>query len=426
MQFKPNDMQKYLLLALLSIISFHSTKAQHLHCGTSEKMQQQLELDKDLQRRRAEIEAFTQQWIAEHGTDASGRAVVTIPVVVHVVYRTEIQNLNDFQIMSQIAVLNEDYRSANTDITGVPSVWDNLIADVEIEFALATCDPNGYATNGITRTQTSVVSWNGSDDVKVTADGGHDPWPTSDYLNIWVCNIGAGLLGYAYQPGINPWIDGVVIGYQYFGRPSSSNTYDLGRTATHEIGHYFNLDHLWGPSGSNTNCVQDDYVLDTPRQQEPNFGCSTTFPNESCGTGADSDMFNNFMDYGNDECLFFFTEGQKARMLAALNGPRESLLSSNGLNQCPVGVEEHILESSLLVYPNPATDIINIRSDRMDNLVTDLRIIDLSGRVVLHRGSVKLGHASTPLDVSELSTGTYVLEVRSENELVTKKIHITQ
>lgn len=422
-------MKNYLLSFLLLATVFSNAgfgQSHGEHCATSRKMAEQLKADPNLVNVRNQIEEFTARWIEEEYNKNENRAVVTIPVVVHVVYKTSIQNISDAQIQSQIDILNEDYRALNSDISGVPSIWTNRVADCEIEFQLATCDPEGYATNGITRTETTVTSWNGSDNVKVTALGGHDPWPSSDYLNIWVCNIGSGLLGYAYQPGINPNLDGVVVGHAYFGFDSASNTYDLGRTATHEIGHYFNLDHLWGVQASNPNCNLDDGVSDTPLQMDPNYGCNNTYPHPSCGNGSNSDMFNNFMDYGNDPCLFFFTEGQKTRMLAALNGPRQSLLNSNGLNSCPVGVEEQILESSLNVYPNPAFDVINIQSDRKDGIETDLRILDISGRAVLVRSGLRLGHAALRLDVSELSKGTYVLELSSENEVVTRKINIVR
>ena len=405
------------------LLTFHVT-AQELQCGTDIKMQEQLANDADLRAVREGIEEFTQRWI-ENEQEQAERVVYTIPVVVHVVYKTAAQNITDAQILSQIDVLNEDYRATNTDVSGVPSVWTDRVADCELQFALATCDPDGYSTNGITRTETDVSSWNGSDDVKYTSLGGHDAWPAGDYLNIWVCNIGSGLLGYAYQPGINASLDGLVIGYRYFGREGNvSSTYDLGRTATHEIGHYFNLDHLWGSGGVNSSCSADDGVSDTPRQQEPNYGCNTTYPHETCGTGVNSDMFNNYMDYGNDECLFFFTNGQKSRMLAALNGPRSSLKSSDGLNQCPVGIEDVLSQSSLLVYPNPTIDMLYIQSDRLDRVVSDIRIFDISGRVVLSRSNVMVGHAAMGLDVSELSKGTYVLQLSSEVGSVSKKIHI--
>ena len=412
------------VIIALFLISAEFSFAQQQHCFTSEKMQEQLAADPTLEARRADIEAFTQRWIADSANEVEQREVLTIPVVVHVIYSSSAMNISDDQIISQIDILNKDYRGQNPDITGVPNIWSNRVADCEIQFALATCDPNGYWTNGITRTETSVTNWNGSDDVKVTAFGGHDPWPAADYLNIWVCNIGSGLLGYAYQPGINPNLDGVVIGYRYFGLDSQSSTYDLGRTATHEIGHYLNLDHLWGPFGNNTNCTADDGVSDTPKQMEPNYGCNNTYPHPSCGSGSNSDMFNNYMDYGNDECLFFFTNGQKSRMRAAINGPRASLLNSGALNQCPVGIEERLPEAAINVYPNPSSGATFIQCDRWDNLNSQLRVIDLSGRVVFSQNNLLLGHAATEIDLSELSTGTYVLEIVTDNGIGTKKINI--
>lgn len=418
-------MKKHLTLLVLSVFFFtNGLFAQSHQCATHIKMQEQLELNPELAKTRTQINEFTERWISENEDNLSNRAVEIVPVVVHVVYSSANQNLSNTQIQSQIDVLNEDYRRLNSDVSGVPSVWTSRVADCEIQFELATCDPDGYQTSGITHTETSVTNWNGSDNVKYTSEGGHDAWPASDYLNIWVCNIGSGLLGFAYQPGINPALDGVVIGYRYFGYDSQSGQYDLGRTATHEIGHYFNLDHPWGPGGSNPGCNMSDQVADTPTQAEPNYGCSNTYPLESCGTGINSDMFNNFMDYGNDECLFFFTNGQKSRMLAALNGPRASLLSSNALNSCPVGIEDRILESSLIIYPNPSSDYINIQSDQADNIVSEIRILDMAGRELLVQSNIKLGYAAIQLDVSELSKGAYVLEISSENERVSRKINI--
>jgi hypothetical protein len=419
------QMKKHLLLTTVSaLIAFGSTFAQSHQCGTHIKMQEQLSLYPELIDTRNQINEFTERWISDNKNNLSNRAVEIIPVVVHVVYSSESQNISTAQIQSQIEILNEDYSGTNADVSGVPSVWTSLVANTEIQFELATCNPDGYHTNGITRTSTIVTNWNGSDNVKYTSEEGHDAWPATDYLNIWICNIGSGLLGYAYQPGINASLDGVVIGYRYFGLDSQSSTYDLGRTATHEIGHYFNLDHPWGPAGSNTNCNFSDQVGDTPTQAEPNYGCNNSYPLESCGTGINSDMFNNFMDYGNDECLFFFTNGQKSRMLAALNGPRASLKSSNGLSSCPVGIEDHILESSLLIYPNPTAEFINIQSDQADNIISEIRILDMVGRELLVQSNIKLGYAAIQLDVSELSKGAYVLEISSEHQRVSRKINI--
>ncbi|MGB0916530.1 MAG: T9SS type A sorting domain-containing protein [Flavobacteriales bacterium] len=420
-------MKKHILLiAAFTLAVLGNSFAQSHKCGTHIKMQEQLTLNPTLAETRSQINDFTERWISENSTNLSSthRAVETIPVVVHVVYSTGSQNISDAQIQSQIDILNEDYRRLNDDVSQVPSVWTSRIADCEIQFQLATCNPDGYQTNGITRTETTVTNWNGSDNVKFTNEGGHDAWPASDYLNIWVCNIGSGLLGFAYQPGINAALDGVVIGYRYFGFDSQSNQYDLGRTATHEIGHYFNLDHPWGPGASNPGCNMSDGVGDTPTQRDPNYGCNNSYPTESCGTGINSDMFMNFMDYGNDECLVFYTNGQKSRMLAALNGPRASLLSSHGLDVCQVGIEDHVLEASLQIYPNPSSDYINIQSDQADNIVSEIRLLDMAGRVILVQPNAKLGHAPIRLDVSELNKGAYVLEISSEKERVSRKINI--
>lgn len=419
-----NQMKFLSLLALCTALSL-GAYAQELQCGTSEKMEVQLAANPNLYGIRQDIEEFTQRWIEENPQQTI-REVVTIPVVVHVVYKTAAQNISTAQIQSQIDVLNEDYSATNSDISDVPSVWTNRVADCEIQFALAARDPDGFLTNGITRTETTVNSWNGSDDVKFTSEGGHDAWPNTDYLNIWVCNIGGGLLGYAYQPGINAALDGVVIGYNYFGRVGTlSNSYDEGRTATHEIAHYFNLDHLWGTGGTNTNCTADDGVSDTPKQQGPNYGCNTVHPHQTCGTSEVlSDMFNNYMDYGNDECLFFFTEGQKSRMLAALNGPRSTLKDSDGLIPGQVGIEDYVLNTSLIVYPNPTRGQVNIRLDAGSPTKTNIRILDLSGRTVYQENSVNLNFANHTLNLSELTAGTYVLELSSDNGRASRRINI--
>ena len=356
--------------------------------------------------------------------------MVTIPVVVHVVYSTTAQNISDEQIQSQIDVLNEDYRAMNADVVDGPSVWTNLVADCEIQFGLAQQDPDGFLSNGITRTQTTVTNWNGSDDVKYTNLGGRNGWPPNDYLNIWVCNIGGGLLGFAYQPGITPTsLDGIVIGFRYFGNIGNlSSSYGLGRTTTHEIGHYFNLDHLWGSGGTNTNCNASDLVSDTPVQLEPNYsdgnGNCTEFPHISCNNGPNGDMANNYMDYGDDECLNFFTNGQRTRMLAALNGPRAGLKTSDGLTPGIIGINESVLSRSLSVFPNPTNDQLYISLESVTNALTDIRLIDPSGRVILLQSNVWLGTATHRLDLSELSAGIYVLQLNSEHESVNRKIHI--
>ncbi len=294
-----------------------------------ERLQYLIRQDPAILSRMAELEAQTRAYIETQPYQPQQRTnnVITIPVVVHIVYRTSAENISNAQVQSQIDVLNEDFRRLNTDAANTPSLFQSVAADVEIQFCLATRDPSGNPTSGITRTQTTKSSFSVyTDDVKYSSQGGQDAWPTDQYLNIWVCNLGGNILGYAQFPNGGPAAtDGVVIDYRYFGRGGSAQApFNKGRTATHEVGHWLNLRHIWGDA----QCG-DDYVNDTPIQQGPNYNCPT-FPSPSCGNT--SDMFMNYMDYTDDACMNLFTQGQKTRMRAVLapNGFRAGLLSSLG------------------------------------------------------------------------------------------------
>jgi hypothetical protein len=248
---------------------------------------------------------------------------VTIDVVVHVVYRTDAENISNAQVESQIAVLNRDYSATNPDKARTPSIWAGLASNSNIEFALATVDPDGNATDGITRTQTAQASFASvGDPVKHAASGGKDAWRTDKYLNIWACSLGDSLLGYAQFPGGPADTDGVVILNTAFGTVGSAAApFNLGRTATHEIGHWLNLRHIWGDT---ENCSGTDFVDDTPNAMLPNFG-KPAFPHVSCGNGPNGDMFMNYMDYVDDDSMVMFTAGQVARMHATLDTERAAL-----------------------------------------------------------------------------------------------------
>src|SRR5947209_1142000 len=265
-----------------------------------------------------------------------------IPVVVHVVYNTNAQNISDAQINSQIAVLNKDYRKKNTDISKVPAAFAPLATDARIQFKLATTDPNGAATNGITRTHTNTVSFSDDDAVKHAASGGHDAWPADKYLNLWVCPLGGGLLGYAQFPGGPAATDGVVILHSGFGTSGTAAApFNLGRTASHEVGHWLNLRHIWGDDG--TGCSGSDFVDDTPNQAGPNFG-KPVFPHPSCNNPPNGDMFMNYMDYVDDDSMFMFSAGQVVRMQAALDGLRSSIgkqISCGGVKKAEADIKKH-------------------------------------------------------------------------------------
>jgi len=278
---------------------------------------------------------FTQATMAISQAQQKSNAVVyTLPVVVHVVYKNSTENISDIQIQSQLDILNLDYRKMNAGVGQVPELFANLTADAEIEFCLASVDPNGNSTTGITRTQTNVNSFSAtSDNVKSGASGGKSPWDTNRYLNIWICQITDGVLGYGTPPGTPASRDGVVIGYTYFGDTGTATfPYNEGRTGTHEIGHYLGLRHIWGDG----NCGVDDGINDTPLQEAqyggcPNFGSTSTI---SCGS---QDMFMNYMDYTNDACMFMFTQNQVGLMRYVIENYRSTLIQSSAVACDPTG-----------------------------------------------------------------------------------------
>jgi hypothetical protein len=294
-------------------------------CGTMDVHRRLLTESKSYARERDQIENMALAY--KMGLRAVSRTgIVQIPVVVHVVWKEAEQNISDAQVQSQIDVLNKDFRKLNLDISQVPSVWSNLTADLGIEFFLATKDADGNPTSGITRTQTSVASFDTDDKVKSRATGGEDPWPSDRYLNMWVCKLGSGLLGYAQFPGGPAETDGLVITHTGFGTTGTAlPPFDKGRTVTHEIGHWLNLYHIWGDDG--TGCSGSDEVDDTPNQGGPNYK-SPVFPHTSCNNAPNGDMFMNYMDYVDDKCMFMFTQGQATRVNACLEGTRSSFFNA--------------------------------------------------------------------------------------------------
>ena len=281
-------------------------------CGVQQVNERLLEQHPELRVRQHDIELACKKAIDEGVAQRVWRRLITLPVVVHVVYRTDEENISDEQVTTQIEVLNDDYRAKNPDREQVPEPWKSLVADPNIQFELTE----------ITRTQTERDSFGTNDTVKATSTGGVDPWPTSEYLNVWVCNLGGGLLGYAQFPGGPAETDGVVILYTAFGTTGAAAApFNLGRTATHEVGHWLNLRHIWG---DRTDCSGTDEVSDTPRAQMPNYG-TPTWPHITCSNGPNGDMFMNYMDYVDDAAMFMFTHGQAARINATLAGPRKAI-----------------------------------------------------------------------------------------------------
>ena len=320
-------MKRFILFAFSILLAFSFASAQQRNCGTMERLEILKSEDPLLEERMKKNEVKLQKWIKDNANTNAKSTVLTIPVVVHVVYYNSTENISTAQVQSQIDILNEDFRRMNADASNTPLGFQSVAADTEIEFCLASTDPNGNSTTGITRTSTNQSSFSyNNDGVKYSSSGGIDAWNTSEYLNIWVCDLSSGLLGYAQFPGGNASSDGVVCDYAYFGNiGTASSPFHLGRTATHEVGHYLNLRHIWGDS----NCG-NDYCNDTPEHSGSNYGCPNYPSTSNCsGNGSYGDMFMNYMDYTDDACMNMFSQDQKTRMIGAINTYRSGLLNNN-------------------------------------------------------------------------------------------------
>jgi hypothetical protein len=286
-------------------------------CGSYQLLQSALAVDPALRDRMNAIEGFTARAISSGAAQkVNARGEIVIPVVVHVVYNKPAENISDAQIASQIDVLNEDFNLQNRDHRLVPDHFRDLKADVGIRFTL----------DRVIRVKTERHQWAvgyGEDNIKLSSRGGSDAIDPTNYLNIWVGNLGGGLLGYATFPGWPIATDGVVVLYSAFGRTGTLiRNYNKGRTATHEIGHWLNLRHIWGDA----TCGNDG-VGDTPLHNTYNTGCPSADHRSTC-TGTPLEMWMNYMDYTYDACMYMFSEGQKNRMLSTLvpGGSRASFV----------------------------------------------------------------------------------------------------
>lgn len=320
-----------LLTVSLSITSLQIQAQAHPdRCGTMPFLAMAISKDPATKERLIEQEALLQQRIAgltKRAEGLRGTDTLLIPVVFHIVL-TNPSLVTDAQIQAQMNTLNADYAGLNSDSTKIPAYFKPLFGHSLIRFALARRTPDNQATTGIIRHTTTRTSFSISDDgVKSISTGGDNAWNTANYLNIWLCPLSGGLLGYSTLPAMTSMIPGVVVDYKSL--PGGAYTaYNQGKTLTHEIGHFFNLYHIWGDD--NGACTGTDYVDDTPNQGNSTAGSPTGVVTDACSLSAPGILYQDYMDYTDDDAMEMFTVEQAARMEAAANTFRASLLSSPG------------------------------------------------------------------------------------------------
>lgn len=428
------------LLAFALGLSALTASAQRVEkCGSMLKMNSDAEYYSYVM--QAENEA--RSWMEKNKTFLKSNADTsyTIPVVVHVIYYNQdsTMNISDSVVYSQIDVLNEDFARLNLDAANTRPIFDSIAADTKIQFELASIDPQGNPTTGITRTATEKQGFDvfsdGMESMKQSSTGGVDAWPTDQYLNIWVCKmtyfgVENALLGFAQFPSTMPEseggtanyvaeTDGVVINYLHFGRTNNPDIApsNKGRTCTHEVGHWLGLRHIWADeqnpwTGEPGTCSQDDFVDDTPMTNQPSqFVCDPQ--RNSCDNDAEfsnnywtnnpPDMVENYMDYSGDDCQNMFTIGQTERMQSFLFTARKRLLVNN------VSVEDKYALEGVKVYPNPANSIFTVRvEETMYN--TEVVLLNSLGAVVK---STMLNGRQVQLDITDLPNGMYFVKVNA-------------
>lgn len=271
-------------------------------CASQEVLIRQLNEDPELASSMNRIEEFIEYARQHPESNKLVNGYIQIPVVVNVLYNTPAQNISTAQIQSQIDVLNKDFSATNSDYGNTPQIFQGVRAsDTKIRFVL----------DAIVRKQTNKSSWTTNDAMKQVKRGGINATSPTTKLNMWCCNMGGGILGYAQFPGGKAETDGVVIDDNAFGNTGTAAApYGLGRTATHEIGHWLNLRHIWGDA-----TCGNDYVDDTPVHNTSNGGCPA-YPHYSTCTGKPVEMTMNYMDYTYDQCMYMFSAGQAVRMNA--------------------------------------------------------------------------------------------------------------
>ena len=446
-------MRTKLILSLLVIFSLQiNAQENNKKCITTQLVENELENNIEYILMRENLIDYQKE---NKNNNYQKQQIITIPVVIHVVHRTQDMvgnntNISNLQIEDQLRVLNEDFSKTNPEFPNPPrNTFQNYAGNPNIKFCLATTNPEGNPTTGITRTPTSKTSWDADDAdeknyMKLSTQGGINNWDPLKYLNIWVCNLsnssgGGQTLGYAFLPGIqasstHSWKDGLVVDYKFFGTIGNVNNSSDGRTATHEIGHYLGLSHTFCESGG--CCDNDEWnVNDTPASDGIYFGnVNTSTNNNTCNDLAYSNVFNtdvldmdeNYMSYASN--TWMFSNSQATAMLNVLNaqtwqGGRVELKNSTVSVNCTgiigtVGINEYQLEN-INIYPNPSLGTLHIASQTKINTISISNII---GKQVFFSDDFN----TNTIDLSSFENGVYFINISTYKGTHIEKIILTK
>jgi len=363
------------------------------------------------------IEEEIKNYIKNNQHKDGDENVITIPVVFHIIWQENRQNLDESVIKDQILVLNECFNAENSDTSILTDTLRNWVGDFGIRFELVHEDLNGFITNGISRTKTVNPHFSSYNDPVKKSNYGREPWPTDRYLNIWVCNLLDGLHGYAQFPGGPTETDGVVVDWQTVGGGVYPWTYPIsedlacGKVLVHEIGHWLNLYHPWGnePFGCG-----DDYIPETGLQDGPIYPSSQCLDTliSTCNS-VDRVFVKHYMDYSGCDCAVTFTKNQVVRGLASLHTYRESMI--NNYNPKP---NISYLEETR-INPTLTKGLFYIHLPKYNGVI-QIFIFDVSGKLIEY----KTLHGTTfnIFDISSNNSGMYFIKLVDNNFILTKKI----